>query len=299
VFFSSMALVPELRLGIFVATNTEGGDSLSGPLPGLIVERFYAASRAAPEGSPELAAAAPVYEGYYLMTRRPYTGLEGFIFRLQTLRVVVTPDGFLALPLLGRTERFVQADQPDVFEAVDAAASPLGGVLFRREGDRATRMDTVVMAFERVGPLFQPPTLLALAGLSLLISLGTLLGVRLRARRALPQTRAQRLAAWLLVAAAIAWIGSAAALAAFAVGAADDLAEVVYTWPALSIRLFSVGALTASLLSVAAAALLPAVWRAGDRPGWSRWRRLRFTLATATFLALGAMLALWGALQPW
>jgi CubicO group peptidase (beta-lactamase class C family) len=299
VFFSSMVLVPELRLGIFVATNTEGGADLSGPLPGLIVEHFYAPARQVPPGSPALASAREVYEGYYLMTRRPYRGLEGFIFRLQTLRVIVTPDGYLALPVFGRTHRFVPTGQPEVFQPVDAAASPFGGVLFKRDGDRATRMETFIMAFERVGPLFQPPTLLALAVLTLLVSFGTLFGVRLRARRGLPQTGAQQVAGWLHVAAAIAWIVSAAGIVVFAAGAAADLAEVVYAWPAPSILVFSIAALVASLLSVSAAAFLPAVWRPGDRPGWSRWRTLRFTLATMIFIALGSILALWGALRPW
>lgn len=81
--------------------------------------------------------------------------------------------------------------------------------------------------------------------------------------------------------------------------AAVDLAEVVYAWPTPSIQIFSIGALIATLLSVSAALFLPAAWRPGDRPGWSRWRTLRFTLATITFVAFGLLLALWGALRPW
>lgn len=298
VFFSSMVLVPELRLGIFVATNTEGGGNLSGPLPGRIVEHFYAPSRQGLSGSAAVADGRQAYEGYYLMTRRPYSGLEGFIFRLQTLRVVVTPDGFLALPLLGRTERFVPAGQPDVFRSEDPAG-PLGGVVFRRNGDRAVRMDTLAMAFERVGPMFQPPTLVGLAGLALLVSFGTLVGVRLRARRGLRETRAQALAGRLQVAAAVAWIASATAVAVFAAGAATDTASVVYAWPTLSIQLFSITAVIATVLSVSAAVFLPAVWRAGNPPGWSPWRKLRFTAVALSFVALGSVLALWGALRPW
>jgi CubicO group peptidase (beta-lactamase class C family) len=301
VFFSSMVLVPELRLGIFVTTNAEGGVNLSGPLPGLIVEHFYAPPRGVPSGSPEIAAARQVYEGYYLMTRRPGSGLEGFIFRLQTLRVMVTPDGFLALPLFGRTLRFVLTGEPDVFAPIDTPGPLSGGVVFRRarDGDEAVRMDTLVMAFERVGPLFQPPTLVGLAGLTLLVSIGTLFGVRVRAARALPQTRAQRIAGWLLIAAAVAWIVSAVALVAFGVRAASDLAEVVYVWPALSIQVFSASALVGTVLSAAAVLCLPAAWRTRGRPGWSRWRTLRVTLAAMTFVALGTLLGLWGALVPW
>jgi CubicO group peptidase (beta-lactamase class C family) len=102
-FFSTMALVPELRLGVFVSTNTAGGDRLSGPLPGRIVERFYG-SVADPQkaGSKDLAASARAYDGFYLQTRRAYSGIEGFIFRLVTRQMRVTPEGYLNAPLLGR-----------------------------------------------------------------------------------------------------------------------------------------------------------------------------------------------------
>jgi CubicO group peptidase (beta-lactamase class C family) len=298
-FFSSMVLVPELRLGIFATTNTAGGDSLSGPLPVRIVEHFYAPPGEPMSGSPVLEAARSVYEGHYLMTRRPYSGLEGFIFRLQTLRVRVTPDGLLALPFAGRAYRFVPADRPDLFQAVDVASYPVGGVLFRREGDRATQMEMLVMAFERVGPWFQPPTLAGVAALTLVIALGTLLGTRVRWGRGLPHTGPQQMAGWTQASAAIAWIASAVALAVFAAGAAGDVGGIVFEWPVWSIQIFSVFALAATVLSVFGAALLPAVWRPGDRPGWSRWRALRFTLSILAFLALGVLLALWGALWPW
>jgi CubicO group peptidase (beta-lactamase class C family) len=298
-FFSSMVLVPELRLGIFVTTNTEGGGNLSGSFAARLVEHFYAAARTPASGSPELAEARGVYQGYYLMTRRPYSGLESFLFRLQALPVTVTPDGFLALPLLGRALRFLPGEQPDEFHAEDVTSYPIGGVRFTRDGQRAMQMDTLVMAFERVGPLYQPPTLATLAASALIIAFGTLHGARVRSRRALPRTRAQRLAGWLLVATAITWIASAAAIAVFAAGAAGDLSEVVFSWPSWSMRLFSISALAATVLSVCSALFLPAVWRAGDRPGWSRWRALRFTIATLTFVALGVLLAMWGALRPW
>jgi hypothetical protein len=79
-FFSNMMIVPELGLGIFVATNTEGGAQLSEPLPANIVERFYAPPRRPPAPGKSDAVAARVYAGQYLTTRRPYRGLEGSSF---------------------------------------------------------------------------------------------------------------------------------------------------------------------------------------------------------------------------
>src|SRR5690606_3213504 len=79
-FFSNMVVVPELDLGIFATTNTEGGGPVATPLASRIIEHFYAAPRPAPAGpAPELAEAADVYSGEYVSTRRRYGGLEGFL----------------------------------------------------------------------------------------------------------------------------------------------------------------------------------------------------------------------------
>ena len=51
-------------------------------------------------------------------------------------------------------------------------------------------------------------------------------------------------------------------------------------------------ALIATVLSVCAALFLPAVCRAAARQGRSRWRALRFTIATLTFVALGVLLGM-------
>src|SRR6185437_2208744 len=76
-FFSEMVVIPDLNLGVFISTNTDTGGALSGALPSAIVREFYAAPHIYPRpGSPELAPVAAAYKGYYLSTRRPYSGLE-------------------------------------------------------------------------------------------------------------------------------------------------------------------------------------------------------------------------------
>jgi CubicO group peptidase (beta-lactamase class C family) len=295
-FFSSMVLAPALRLGIFVTTNTEGGANLSGVLAARIVERFYAPPQAPPPaGRPDLVPLAPVYAGHYLPTRRPYGRLEGFLFRLLAAQVVVTPDGHFDLQTMGQRQRLVPTEVADVFRTGDGQ----GAVRFRIEDGRATRIETLAVALDRVGPVFQLPTLLFLAALTLTASLGTLLGVRTRFRRQTGRTGIQRVAGWIQAAAAVCWLLGAAALGAFA-GAAANQAEVVYSWPAPSIVAFSAFALAAAMLSACATLLVPAVWRRGQgAPGWAWRRKAGFTLATAVFVVFGAVLALWGALQPW
>ena len=120
-----MVTVPELNLGVFIATNTDTGFRLAQGLPRRIVERFYAPPQPATRpGSPSLAGQQAVYDGTYLTTRRPYNGLEQFIFLIiGQVKIRVAGDGRLivfgrdgAQALgSGRDERllFIQADGPE------------------------------------------------------------------------------------------------------------------------------------------------------------------------------------------
>ncbi|HEX6998245.1 MAG TPA: serine hydrolase domain-containing protein [Gammaproteobacteria bacterium] len=305
-FFTNMTVVPELRLGIFVATNTEGGARLSEPLPSRVVEHFYGPGRRVPDESPLDARQAAEYAGHYLATRRAYHGLEGFLMRLQgTLPVAATPDGFVVLTVGGERRKLVPADAPDVFRPAAGSDDGPGGVLFRREGGRVAAVVLPSMAFERVGPLDQGPTLLVAAALALLAAAGTVAGRASAFGRVLPATGVQRVAGRVQLAAALFWLAAAVALALVLARAAADIAAFFYDWPVRSMVAGSWAMLAASMLSLAALLLVPAVWLvrrpagAGRAPGWSRWRRVRYTLAALAFAACGALLARWGALTPW
>ena len=79
-----MVVVPDLNLGVFISTNTDTGRPLVSRLPDRIVQHFYAdaaglparpARRSWPQRRGDFA-------GYYLTTRRAYSGLEGFVDQL-------------------------------------------------------------------------------------------------------------------------------------------------------------------------------------------------------------------------
>jgi CubicO group peptidase (beta-lactamase class C family) len=297
-FFSTMALVPELRLGVFVSTNTAGGDRLSGPLPGRIVERFYGSVPRPPKaGSKDLAAAAAAYDGFYVQTRRAYSGIEGFIFRLLTRRVRVTPEGYLIAPLFGPPQRYVAGNRDGVFEAVDAGGfAP--AVLIRRDEGAATRIETPFMTFERVPFLMQPTTLIASGAIVVVLCLGTLLGFRLRFRRRLAETSAQRRATRIQGAAAVSWLIAGAGLAVFGMAVGSNESVLFAGWPPASLFVFSVSALLGAVLALLMIGLMPSVWRQGDA-GWSTGRKVRYAIATVVLAWFSGLLAWWGALQPW
>jgi CubicO group peptidase (beta-lactamase class C family) len=294
-FFSSMALIPQLRLGVFVTTNTAGGDRLSGPLPSRIVERFYAPTHGPPRAASQaLAASASTYNGFYLQTRRPYGGLGAFVFRLLARRVGVGSDGFVTMALTGPASRFVLGSQPDVLESVDPQSPQAVRIKF--EGDRVTRIETPLMAYERVGFLRQPPVLLFTAAAVVLMSIGTLAGVRVR--RETSDTRATRLAAAVRILAALAWLGAAVAFGIFAAAALADESTLLYDWPPASLLAFSAAALAGTVLATAMAALLPAICR-DAAPRWTLPQKVGYATTTITFVWFGGLLGWWGALQPW
>jgi hypothetical protein len=306
-FFSNLTVVPALRLGIFVATNTEGGAALSDPLAARVIERFYAPPREppAPGGKLDVAAARRIFAGDYLSTRRRYSGLEGFLMRVQSvLSIGVTPDGYLiAGGVGGPAQRFVPGATPDDFVNANGANGPLGRIHFERDGERAIRVAIVPIAFERTTLLYSRSTLLACAGLALLGALGIAIGGFLRLARKPVASAGQRLAGRVQLACAWLWLASFAAFSAFAAGAADP-ANVVYHWPGVPMLVASSAALAASALTLLCAPFLPAVWRgaldgARSAPGWSRWRKTRFTLAFLIFAAFAIVLGAWGALTPW
>ena len=306
-FFSDMVVVPALRLGIFASTNTEGGAALSDALPARVVERFYAAAREPPTapGDVDIAAARRIFAGNYLSTRRRYSGLEGFVMRVQSVvSIGVTPDGYLfASGVGGSPQRFVQGPGPDDFVNANGPHGVLGRIHFERDGERAIRIAIVPIAFERTTPLYDRSTLMACAGLALISALGIAIGGFLRLASKPAASEGQRLAGRVQLGCAWFWLASFAAFAAF-VARASDSVNILYEWPGVPMLLASSAALLASVLTLASALFLPAVWRGaldGARPaaGWSAWRKARYTLAFLSFAAFAVVLGAWGALAPW
>jgi hypothetical protein len=301
-FFSNMVVVPELDLGIFATTNTEGGDAIANALAGRIVEHFYAAARPPPAGpARELIGTAAVYAGDYVSTRRRYDGLEGFLTRFAgALSVNVTSEGYLLVSGIGPTRRYVPAGEPDVFRPAAGPAGAGGMLRFERNGERVERVVSMPIAFERVGPLHRPITLALAAGLAVFTAAAIVVGAFLRLQRPPAETGGQKLARRAQLAAAVLWLIGCATFALWITGVMADLTGVFRDWPGALLATSSSAALAATALTVLGVLLLPTAWRgAPDTPGWTLWRKGRYTAAVVIFTAFGATLGAWGALEPW
>jgi hypothetical protein len=302
-FFANMVVVPELDLGIFAATNTEGGGAVANPLAGRIIEHFYAPPRPAPAGpARELSGTAAVYAGDYVSTRRRYDGLEGFLSRFAgALSVGVTSEGYLLVSgALGPAQRYVPAGEPDLFRPANSPVGAGGMLRFERDGARAERVVSMPVAFERAGWLHRPAVLLLAAGLAVFTAAAIVVGAFLRLRRPPPEHDGQKLARRAQLGAALLWLVAIVSFALWITGVTADVARVFGDWPGALLVTSSSAALGATLVTVLGAWLLPGVWRnALETPSWTLWRKGRYTAALVIFAAFGAVLGAWGALEPW
>jgi hypothetical protein len=156
------------------------------------------------------------------------------------------------------------------------------------------------VAFERAGPFHRPMTMSVTAGLALFTAATIVVGFFLRVRRQLVESHGQKLARRAQLAAAMGWLVAIATFAVWITGLIGDLTGVFRDWPGGLLATASSSALAASALTLFCALLLPTVWRgAPGVPGWTTWRKGRYTAAVAIFAAFGILLGVWGALEPW
>jgi CubicO group peptidase (beta-lactamase class C family) len=297
-FHNAMVIVPELRLGIFVTTNTDTGPALAATLPARIVEHFYAPPPPLPlTGSPALAGQADVYAGTYLTNWRAFSGLEEFAsMMVGEATISVTPDGRLLTPGADVVDAWVPDGPPGHFRAVEGPQT----MSFSLAGGRALRWYPPggVMSYDRVGPLYQQDVLADVAALALAALVATLAGPAIRWRRVLPQTGVQRTAGRVQLAAAGLWALAFVAAAVFAAGIGNQ-GRLLADWPSPVLITASAAALVAAVLSDLALLLAPFAWWGEAGEGWGGWRKLRFSMTALIFAAFGFQLAYWGALEPW
>jgi CubicO group peptidase (beta-lactamase class C family) len=299
-FHSSLVVIPELDLGVFITTNSEEGHKLSGRFAEAVVREFYAPPVTFPRpGSRALLDAASDFEGYYMTTRRKHGGLEGFVnLLIGGVRVDVTRDGRLVTG--GDEPRFWLPDGP-VSQGRFVAADGDRRIAFKMQDGRAVSFQDGFNADRKLRAAFwmHPLVLGGMAVLTALAAVATLMGVVLRNRRDLRENQIQTRAALAQNIQAGLWLATFALVGAFA-ARASDAAAVFYDWPGPLLITASACALVAAALTLVTLAVTPAVWQGGRRvDSWSGLRKTFFTITVVIYLAFTILLALWGLLAPW
>jgi CubicO group peptidase (beta-lactamase class C family) len=298
-FRSAVTLAPAMKLGVFVAVNTDSGAPLVGDLANDIVEQFHAGGAPSPAMGAGRLEAQSGLDGPWLSDKRAYGGLEGFIDRFRRLAWVrALDDHRLLLTTPSGTSRWT----------VEAGASPLRlhdldgpSELAFAPGERPTVFfsPSGQAAYERPALTDRPELLLALAALTIVLSLVALAEFPVRLQQSFRESQGQRRAAVVQTVQSALWL-AAAALTAVAAWQGRDPAALMYDWPGVPLVTASSCALVASALLLPILLLMPPVWRGGRRlESWSVGRKLAFTLTSLVFLAFAVVLGLSGALQPW
>ncbi|WP_296595865.1 serine hydrolase [Phenylobacterium sp.] len=300
-FHSAMIVVPELNLGVFISTNGGNGGEVAAGLPEAVLRAFYAPPAVFPRsGSADLLAAADVFSGDYLSTRRAYGGLEGFVGLIAGgASVTVTPGGRLLTSDLGGTRAWTLEGPASEGRFISTTSD--ARLAFHMEDGRAVSFRTGANAetLQRTPFLQRRGTLAFMAALTALTAAATLVGLILRSRRDLRQNQIQARAALIQNIQAGLWL---AALGFFAVWAAQasDLAAIMYGWPGPLVVTASACALVAAALTLLTIAAVPAIWQGGRRvESWSGLRKVFFTITVLIYAAFSVLLAVNGALEPW
>jgi CubicO group peptidase (beta-lactamase class C family) len=304
-FRAKLMTAPDLKLGVFVAANTDTADAFVDDLASQIVQRFYVGPPAlAPAPSDWLLRNASAFAGSYLTTRRAYHGLESFADLLGAeTKVSVGDNGELLTFGADGLERW-SPDPNASLEAPNVVFHRVGGpeqLVFEIQDGRANRWFEPhgEAAFERSGPLSHPWMLATLAAAAAAAAVGTIGGVFLRDRREFRQTSIQGRADAAQVSASILWLAAIACFFAWRAGS-QDAAVLMYDWPGPWLLISSACAFVATVMTAICLGLAPIAWRGGRRlDSWDGWRKTRFTVTTVIFTLFAALVGLWGGLEPW
>ena len=295
-FHSTLVLLPEHDVGLFVSYNAAGGVPARGELREAFMDRYFPApdaggtdGGASGEGATAAGSDLGRFTGDYRSTRTSYTSWLKVLGLSSTVQVSRGPDGTLVTSRLGGESQRWRPVGERTFTAVDGERT-LG---FRTEGGRASVLffdGSPFVALQRVGPAGDPLLNVALAGLALLVALssvvlyvGTAAWRRYRDRPATerrPRVARAVLALYGLLALVLA--GSVA------VGAGDFLALVSGGSPVLVV--VRVVPVLLGLLAVAGAGFAGLAWREGY---WTLPGRVHYTLVVGVSVAFVLQLGYW------
>jgi CubicO group peptidase (beta-lactamase class C family) len=284
-FSSSMLLVPDLGLGVFVSANAV---SPGKPLADQIAAEIVRMLRPATPPAAPVAFDPADYAGTYLGNRRSFTRFEKLLGGLgAAMRVAPGDDGTLRIAGPAGEAAFRPTGMPDQF--VDDRGDM---VAFVREGGQVTHLvePMGVMSFERIGWWQNPQTFNLVLMAAAILSLTTLLAIWKRAggpaRGAVPR--------WLALGpplAALLFLGLLGGLVGLTVAASSGAYwSRLAGWPLPEVQAVRALAHLVGLSSLLGLLALVPLWR---RPLGHLGRRIHVTLLVAVLLLFALQMAEW------
>ncbi|WP_311173493.1 serine hydrolase [Halobellus ordinarius] len=292
-FHSLVALLPEHGVGLFVSYNSPGGIEARDELLDALIDEYYPSEESTPQPDGEPTRASDV-TGTYRTLRSPYTTSEKLLGAQSNVSVSVDDQGRLVTTGPGGATQWIEVDKL-YFEAVDGSDA----LAFGETDGEITHLffdSRPPSAYERLTVSEQPAMHAAIAGLSILVFLGAVLGWtatglwrwyrgETRERSTSPLRHTRRIAGLAAVSYLVFVIGLAVVVLS------DPQAALLGDpLPLQMVLLFPpVGALA----SVTMLVLTGLAWRQGV---WSRLTRLQYTVVGLAGVVFALVLAYWNLL---
>ena len=292
-FHSLVALLPDHGVGIFVSYNSPGGIEARDELLDALLDEYYPSEETTPEPDGEPIRASDV-TGTYRTLRSPYTTSERLLSVQSNVSVSVDDRGRLVTTGPSGSTRWVEVDDL-YFEAVDGSDA----LSFGETDGEITHLffdSRPPSAYERLGAFEQPSTHAAIAGLSILVFLGAILGWtatglwrwyrgETRERPSSPLRHTRRVAGL----AAVSYLVSVIGLAAVVL----SNPQAALLGDPLPLQVVLLGPPVGALASVATLVLSGIAWRLGT---WRRLTRIQYTVVSVAGVVFALVLAYWNLL---
>jgi len=268
---SDLVVVPELKLGVFVSTNTRGGFAFAYNVVARMIDAMAPRADLPAIRTPETARAAASLAGTWLVTRRAWSPSERAINGPITATRTITarPNGDLAVGgLIGPPTLYM----------------PLGGGIWRSyrpgsvlvlgksgDGHEALFSGNGASAMERATVFDTAGWMVAALVAALLAGALTALSLPRRLFERSPTSGAQRSVGLALDAASLTWMAGVAGFISVLAGAAQDNgAQLIFAYPGPMVW---IGWSIAAAVVFTLLGLLSAAPALRARGGWSAWRR--------------------------
>lgn len=293
---STMAVLPEAGLGVFVSTNSSTGRKLVSRVPEMIFQRYVEAARPAPlpNPDPELFAQADRFAGSYANLRRNESTLEHVFTGMDAITVSIDEKGIMRVTVGDDTRAFVRESER-VFRGVE------GDDRITFLLDESGRATTFVpgsghWVAERLSWWNHPQTLILLLAAVAVFSVLVLLmaWARWSARRgyATAVKPTGRVPAVVLGLTSLAWLGFFVTAVMVSVEFGRLGNDLVQKYPTELLPHAVLVAQIAAVLSLIALLTLPLAWTAH----WGFFRKLRHTLVVLTMIAACTAMWIWNML---
>jgi len=292
-FMSLLWLLPDQNVGLFVSTNSPGGETLRNLLVEAFMDRYYPLELQPVHPAGDFARRATRFTGSYQSLRHSYTTWEKiiglFVPNRLPMSISAADDGTL-IAKSPEVQRFVET-KPLVFRAVDGDAL----LIFREDAQGNIKyafMDT--RAFEKQAwyelPLFHYVLFTTCILLFLSVIIAALVNFFVNGRRTdrPPQPRLARVARWVLGGSAVFGL---AFVALFLIATPNNASVLTGEAPLLnSLGFFSI---PLAVLAVGAVFFTMLAWK---NQYWRLAGRMHYTLGTLAAVGFVWFLSYWNLL---